>query len=193
MFKLYTDKINTFKCKVEIEGASESTALARLIVEGESHNLMFDGKIKDNICEVNLGKFKNFDNFKNKGSMKLEIIADDTYFVPWKSEYEVEQSKNVVVEMIEEKTPSKPLVEVKEVSYIEDKPKTNIKVNSGNDGEKIYNLLVERKVKLNNYKNLKGMLKYNPTAKQIVKGYLNENKISGHKLESTLKYLADKF
>ena len=60
MFKLYTDKNNTFKCKVLVEGADEKTAMARLVIEGESHNLMFNGKLKDGVCEVNIGKFKNF-------------------------------------------------------------------------------------------------------------------------------------
>ena len=119
MFKLYTDKNNTFKCKVLVEGANESTAIARLVIEGESHNLMFDGKLKEGVCEVNIGKFKNFDNFKSKGFVKLEVIADDTYFTPWKSEYKIEQSKNVVVEVIEEKEISKALVEVTEISYID--------------------------------------------------------------------------
>ena len=33
------------------------------------------------------------------GNMKLEVIADDTYFVPWESEFEVETSKQVQVEV----------------------------------------------------------------------------------------------
>jgi hypothetical protein len=41
------DKNNTFICKVVVEGANEKTAVARLVIEGESHNLMFDGKLKD--------------------------------------------------------------------------------------------------------------------------------------------------
>jgi hypothetical protein len=189
MFKLYTDKNNTFKCKVAIEGANESSALTRLIIEGENYNLMFEGSIKDNICEVNIGKFKNTDNFKSKGSMRLEVIADDTYFTPWKSEYMIEQSKTVVVEMIEDKASSKPLVEVKEVSYVQEKSK----VDFNNSGENIYNLLIENKIKFKNYENLTEMLKYNSKAKQIIKGYLDENHISGKKLESTLRYLTDKF
>jgi hypothetical protein len=187
MFKLYTDKNNTFKCKVLVEGANDSTALARLVIEGETHNLMFDGYIKEGLCEVTIGKFKNFDNFKSKGNIKLEVIADDTYFIPWKSEYKLEQSKVVTVEMIEEKS-SKPLVEVTEISYTNSVPK----VSSNSNGEKLYNLLVKENIDISRYGNISNLLRYNDKAKKIIKGYLNKNKISGPLLESTLKYLSDK-
>jgi hypothetical protein len=189
MFKLYTDKHNTFKCKVVVEGTNSSSALARLVIEGETHNLMFDGKLKDGVCEVNIGKFKNFDNFKSKGFVKLEVIADDTYFTPWKSEYTLEQSKIVTVEMIEEKEYSKPLVEVTEVSYINDIPK----VNSDKNGEKIYNLLVKENINFSKYNNLNQLLKSDLKAKKLVKGYITENQISGKLLESALEYLVEKF
>lgn len=188
MFKLYTDKNNTFKCKVLIEGANESTTIARLVIEGESHNLMFDGKLKEGVCEVNIGKFKNFDNFKSKGSIKLEVIADDTYFTPWKSEYKVEQSKTVVVEVLEDKKVPKALVEVVDVSYIDNTSK--VKADAG---EEIYNLLLRENVNLKKYKTLSELLTYNIKANRLVKGYIAEHKISGDKLDSTLSYLVDKF
>lgn len=189
MFKLYTDKHNTFKCKVKVEGASESNALARLVIEGETHNLMFEGKLKDSLCEVNIGKFKNFDNFKSRGFVKLEIIADDTYFTPWKSEYQVEQSKNVVIEVIEEEKNSKPLVEITEVSYIKDK----VEVSSDNHGEKLYTMLMKEDVTLKSYKSLEDMFKRNSKAKALVKNYITEHITSNDVLESTLSYLVDKF
>ena len=188
MFKLYTDKNNTFKCKVAIEGANENTALARLVIEGESHNLMFDGKIKDGLCEVTIGKFKNFDNFKSKGQVKLEVITDDTYFTPWKSEYKLEQSRVVTVEMVEdEETSLKPLVEVTDVSYINDV------VDSVNHGEKVLKSLVNENITIKSYKSLDNMLKTNVKAKRVIKSYISENKLSKKELESTLEYLVDKF
>jgi hypothetical protein len=189
MFKLYTDKNNTFKCKVVVEGADEKTASARLIIEGESHNLMFNGKLKDGICEVNIGKFKNFDNFKSKGFVKLEVIADDTYFTPWSSEYVLEQSRVVTVEMIEEKTSSKPLVEVTEISYITDTPK----VESNPHGERVFKNLVKENIDITKYPTLDSLLKTNVKAKRVIKNYISENKLSGNILDSTLRYLVDKF
>jgi hypothetical protein len=102
----------------------------------------------------------------------------------------IEQSKNVFVEMIDEKTSSKPLVEVTEVSYIDYDTK---KVNSDTDGEKIYKKLVKENIDFTKYSSLDVMLKTNKTAKNIVKNHILENQISGKVLESTLEYLVDKF
>ena len=189
MFKLYTDKNNTFKCKIVVEGANETTSIARLVIEGESHNLMFDGKLKDGVCEVNIGKFKNFDNFKAKGQVRLEVIADDTYFIPWKSEYILEQSRVVTVEVLKEKENSKPLVEVKEVSYISKAPKAL----SDKHGENIYKMLVKERVDFDSYTSFNTMLHTNSKVKATIKNYISENKISGPALESALGYLIDKF
>jgi len=138
---------------------------------------------------VNIGKFKNFDNFKSKGNIKLEVIADDTYFTPWNSNYTLEQSKVVTVEMIDDKTSAKPLVEVTEVSYIDD----TVKVSSDSNGEKIYKKLVSENIDLTKYPTLDVLLKKDIKAKRIVKSFITENQISGKALESTLKYLVEKF
>jgi hypothetical protein len=183
MFKLYTDKDNTFKCKVLVEGADESSSIARLIIEGENYNLMFEGTLKNGTCEVNIGKFKNFDNFKSKGQVKLEVIADDTHFIPWSSEYILEQTKNIVVEVVENKPVSKPLVEVSEI--------VTTKVSNPH-GDKIYKILKEN-VDLNKYSSFTNLVTKNTKAQQVVKKYVVENKISGDKLKSVLDYLTEKF
>ena len=36
---------------------------------------------------------------KEGGEMKLEVIADDMYFNPWNSDFEVKKSKSVTVEV----------------------------------------------------------------------------------------------
>ena len=74
-YKLYTDKIENFEAQVSIQGASLKKSKARLVVESDDFNLLFNGKIK------------------------LEVIAEDTYFVPWESEFKVQASKKVTVEV----------------------------------------------------------------------------------------------
>jgi hypothetical protein len=44
-YKLYTDKKETFECKIHLEGASLSKATSRIIVETEDLKLMFEGTI----------------------------------------------------------------------------------------------------------------------------------------------------
>ena len=130
-----------------------------------------------------------FDNFKSKGNIKLEVIADDTYFTPWSSNYTLETSKVVTVEMIDDKASAKPLVEVTEVSYIEDTPK----VEPNYHGERVFKNLVNENIDLTKYPTLDSLLKTNVKAKRVIKNYISENKLSDKTLDSTLRYLVDKF
>jgi hypothetical protein len=100
MYKLYTDKTEIFECKVKIDGASLSNSKARLIIESEDLNLLFNGKIDEHgNCKIPIKRLKGILPESMKGEIKLEVIADDTYFIPWKSEFSVDASKKVVVEV----------------------------------------------------------------------------------------------
>jgi hypothetical protein len=107
MYNLYTDKPNKFNCNIEIEGTSLSKSKVRLVIESEDMTYLFNGRIENNgVCEVNIPKTKHFLSEGSKGLMRLEVIADDVYFEPWSSEFNVKTNKkvNVVVsEQIEEK------------------------------------------------------------------------------------------
>ena len=53
--------------------------------------------------------------------MKLEVIAEDTYFLPWESDFEVDTVKKIKVEVKQQSKPlvksSKPKMVVKEVKH----------------------------------------------------------------------------
>ena len=53
MYKLYTDKQETFECDLFLEGADLKNSSARIIVESNDLTLMFKGKIdkKGNVIE----------------------------------------------------------------------------------------------------------------------------------------------
>ena len=113
MYKLFTDKSELFECDIKIEGASLSNSKARLVVETNEYSLMFNGKINTNgKCEIPIRKLKGLIDENSKGNIRLEVIAEDTYFIPWKSDFEVNASKKVTVE-IKSQTHNKPLVETK--------------------------------------------------------------------------------
>jgi hypothetical protein len=117
MYKLLKDKNNEFQCEIKLVGASEKTAKVRLFLEGTGCEYAFNGSIDGTRCRVNLGKLKNFTNLMESGKIRLEVIADDTVFVPYESTYEMEQSKSVTVEVVEnEQTTKKAMVEVKVVT-----------------------------------------------------------------------------
>ena len=99
-YKLYTDKKEIFECKLFLEGASFSDSSARIVVESNDISFLFPGEIdKDGNCKVSIKKFKGLMNENDKGNIKLEVIADGTYIEPWNSNFIVETSKKVRVEV----------------------------------------------------------------------------------------------
>ena len=71
MYKLFTDKTEIFECNVQIEGASLDKSIARIVVDSEELNLMFNGTIDKD------GKFVISHEFANdlttEGEEKFEI------------------------------------------------------------------------------------------------------------------------
>jgi hypothetical protein len=129
MYKLLKDKNNEFLCEIKLEGTSAKDAKVRLFLQGDGCEYSFDGVIEEGKCTVPLGKLKKFVNLLESGKIRLEVIADDTWFVPYESEYQLEQEKKVTVEVFEPgSTPKKPMVEVKVQEVIlTPQPKVEVK------------------------------------------------------------------
>ena len=124
-YKLYTDKQETFECKIFLEGASLKKATARVLIENDDMNVVFNGSIdKDGNCKVPIKKLKGLFEENQKGLMKLEVIAEDVYFKPWESDFIVETSKKVTVEVKEQKVSNKPKIQITEIKQ---KPKKVVK------------------------------------------------------------------
>ena len=122
MYKLYTDKQETFECDLYLEGADLKDSSARILVETKDLTLLFPGKInEDGNCKVPIKKLKGLLDEKTEGNIKLEVIAEDTLIEPWQSEFVVETSKKVTVEVKGQgnkkqiKESSKPQVKIKNV------------------------------------------------------------------------------
>jgi len=125
MYKLYTDKQETFECDLFLEGADLKESSARIVVESKDLTLMFKGTIdKNGNCKVPIKKLKGLMSENTTGDIKLEVIAEDTLIEPWQSDFVVETSKKVTVEVKSQK--EKP--QIKEST----KPKVKIK-NIKND------------------------------------------------------------
>ena len=100
MYKLYTDKQETFECDLFLEGADLKESSARIVVESKDLTLMFKGTIDEKgNCKVPIKKLKGLLDEKSEGNIKLEVIAEDTLIEPWQSEFVVETSKKVTVEV----------------------------------------------------------------------------------------------
>ena len=106
MYKLYTDKQETFECDLFLEGADLKESSARIVVESKDLTLMFKGTIDDKgNCKVPIKKLKGLLGEKTEGNIKLEVIAEDTLIEPWQSEFVVETSKKVKVEVKSQQKP----------------------------------------------------------------------------------------
>jgi hypothetical protein len=169
MYKLYTDKQELFECDIQLEGASLTNSKARLVIETEDLALLFKGDINSKgKCQIPVKRLKGLLGENVKGNIKLEVIAEDTYFTPWESDFEVEASKKVQVEVksqnkgiIEE---SKPSVKVKNVNEITNEEKDHV-LN-------ILRLLVKEDISLKNVNFRKNKLNH------IVATYLDKHPIN---------------
>ena len=120
-YKLYTDKLNKFSCSIQVEGTSFANSKVRLVIESEGMNYLFNGKIHDTgVCDVSIPKVKNFLSENSKGLMRLEVIADDVYFEPWSSDFQVLTDKKVTIESAVNET----IVDKPNVRVFVDEPKT---------------------------------------------------------------------
>ena len=171
-YKLYTDKSEIFECDIKLSGASIKNSFARLIIESNDMNFIFNGKIsKGGKCSIPVKKLKGFLDESSSGKIKLEVIADDTYFVPWKSEFLVEASKKVTVEVksqqkevIKEGKPNISVSGIKESKSINKSDKKHI-IN-------IMRLLIKERINIKNLKIKRGKLN------TIIAEYIQKNPIN---------------
>jgi len=146
MYKLYTDKPEIFECDIKIAGASLSRSTARLVVETSEYSLMFNGKISESgKCEIPIRKLKGLIDESSKGNIRLEVIAEDTYFTPWKSEFDIQASKQVTVEVRSQK---QPVIQENKVQV--SNVKQHITEQEVNHVKNILKLLVRENIDINN-------------------------------------------
>lgn len=101
---VYTDKTKLFECNVKVvneEGPEPQSTKARLVLEGKNWNLVFYGDVDDDgKCSIDISKL-NILNEGEEGTVRLEVIADDSFFTPWEDNFTVKKSKSVTVEVKE--------------------------------------------------------------------------------------------
>jgi hypothetical protein len=165
MYTLYTDKQELFECSISLEGASVKNSKVRLVVEADNLNLLFKGTIDSSgKCTVPIRKLKNLLEESTKGKIKLEVIADDTYFTPWESDFEVETARKVTVE-VKTQTNKNTIAEAKTGVVVRD-----IKV--GDHVQNLSKMLVKENINVHNMASNKVKLN------DVIASYLKTNKIS---------------
>ena len=182
MYKLFTDKSELFECNISLQGASLKKSKARLVVETSDYSLLFDGSISSNgKCEIPIRKLKGLIDENTTGNIRLEVIAEDTYFTPWESDFEVDASKKVTVEVKSQST-KKPIVETKvKVKVKDEKPTLTEKDHVIN----LFKLLIKEDINVDNISFKRNELN------NIVATYLKENTVknTGKVINGLLKIL----
>ncbi len=104
-YQIFRDKSETFECKVMIEGSNVSNTAVRLLLESQEWNVFFKGSIENGICRIPLKKMSILSPGL-KGKIILEVIVDGEIFYPWYETFQVQNSKNVKVEVMSQSRPS---------------------------------------------------------------------------------------
>ena len=182
MYKLFTDKTELFECSISLQGASLKKSKARLVVETQDYSLLFKGTIcKEGKCEIPIRKLKGLIDEDTTGNIRLEVISEDTFFTPWESDFKVDASKKVTVE-VKSQTTKKPIVEAK--VKIKEKPTITEKDHVIN----LFKLLIKEDINVNNISYKRNALN------NIVATYLKENTVKNTSkvIDGVLKILEKK-
>lgn len=180
MYRIFLDKNKVFECNIKIEGASLDHSEARLLLETENYTLTFKGKIESNgSVKIPISKLKGILKENHKGKISLEVIAEDTVFKPWESEYETDISKKVEVNFGTQVNESKE-------EFIEDKPKITFSIipdefDTKTHIKEIYKILERYGV------NKKNLLKNETVFNKLVDKYCSLNYINESTNVSSIK------
>ena len=179
MYKLFTDVDKNFQCQVDVDGVSLNECKARILVESDALNLVFMGTIQSNgICTVPIKRLKDILPEDTTGNIKLEVIADNTLFEAWNSDFVVKTSKKVTIKEVKDveasitEAPSERKVSVS-VKEVNGKPKPKV------DKLKPHMAILQSEMKKLNINTLDKFNKMMETYKDITtkKGVLTENDI----------------
>lgn len=177
MYTIHLDKTTDFECKIKIQGASIKKTKVNLVLESDDYSLKFKGVIDaDGRISVPLAKLKGVLDEDKKGNLYLEVIADDTYFTPYETQYITEVSRKVevvsvngrnkqnLIENVDDSIPSKkPQISIIEVTH---DTKSLILEHTKN----IVKTLRDKKLNIFNSADSKELI-------TTIKSYLNEHKI----------------
>lgn len=106
MYKILLDQSKLFECDITIEGASATDTQVRLMIESDNFSICFKGEVDKGRVKIPMSKLKNILKENQQGTISLEVIAEDTFFTPWRESYVTETHRKVEVSFND----SKPLV-----------------------------------------------------------------------------------
>lgn len=98
MYTIQLDTVKNFECSLKIQGASLNKSKVNLVIESNDLDIRCRGSINENgKVSIPVRKLKGILEEEASGNMYLEVIADDTYFTPYKTIYKTEFSRKVSI------------------------------------------------------------------------------------------------
>ncbi len=183
MYKITLDQAKVFECNVSIQGATVDNSKVRLVLESNNVSFIFKGEIDNNgKVRIPISKLKGLLKENTSGKLSLEVIADDTFFTPWSSDYKTETMRKVEVSFDD----SKPMLENKEVKVsFEDKPaaKPPKKKSSLSEATILAKMLINEGVNVNN------IAKKPKTLNRVIESFIKEFKPTGDKMAEVVAQL----
>jgi hypothetical protein len=168
MYTIQLDTVKNFECSLKIQGASLKKSKVNLVIETNDLDIRCRGNINESgKVSIPVRKLKGILDEEVSGNMYLEVIADDTYFTPYKTTYKTEYSKKVAI--TED-------IKITDVSF-EEKPIITTDIQESVADETINNHAANIIIKFNKSKvdifNEKDKAKVN----SLIREYITENKI----------------
>lgn len=156
MYTITLDTAKNFECTLKIQGASLNKSKVNLVIESNDMDIRCRGTITEKgKVNIPVKKLKGILEENSKGKMYLEVIAEDSYFTPYKTDYITELSKKVNL---------KENVKITEVNQ------TVIADVTTNHPENIINILKENNVDIFN-------ISHKSKSTQLIQSYIVKNNI----------------
>jgi hypothetical protein len=156
MYTITLDTAKNFECTLKIQGASLNKSKVNLVIESNDMDIRCRGTITEKgKVSIPVKKLKGILEENSKGKMYLEVIAEDSYFTPYKTDYITEVSKKVNL---------KENVKITEVNQ------TVIADVTTNHPENIINILKENNVDIFN-------ISHKSKSTQLIQSYIVKNNI----------------
>lgn len=145
MYNLELDQDKNFECFLKVQGTSLKKSKINLVIESNELDIKFRGSINESgKVTIPIKKLSNVLDENVTGKLYIEVIAEDTYFVPFKSDYTTSFAKKVTLSesvMLDAK-PSVEVLTVKQhaVRFVKQMIEQKVNIFKNSDQQKAFEL-----------------------------------------------------
>jgi hypothetical protein len=145
MYNLELDQDKNFECFLKVQGTSLKKSKINLVIEANDLDIKFRGSINESgKVTIPIKKLSNVLDENVTGKLYIEVIAEDTYFVPFKSDYTTSFVKKVTLSesvMLDAK-PSVEVLTTKQhaVRFVKQMIEQKVNIFKNSDQQKAFEL-----------------------------------------------------